>query len=386
MAAVLVFSSVTINATGHSYSTAPPPDWKPGTRAWCRVGGPESDNCPGPCIAKNSFQYFRAAETTTWRRGEEQKVTWIRNTHQFGFVRLALVPEKDRMNKKVHDANTFHYACYDSNPQACRVPTLCGTGKTEGTTKFKVPAVPDGKYVLGWAWYGSFAGRGKGKRELFHFGDYWSCSFIRVSGGNVAPVKGKAAFKPELVTGTGEGTCKSMNNKLGVCAVEPCPGAYGSLRPRGMCPAGFKLNGGTCYSPHDDKKTPPVECCDRRRRSRPHVGGIFLIGLDAQGNPKNPRCLCRYTEITEEEYPYGVRIEVFPVGKRENYQNVRFKINSATNNIQRAKPYVLKYKPTKYETQVKIEADLLLNNGAYEGYNIVFVKFKKPTTHHHHQT
>jgi len=399
MAVLLLFSRLTTSATGHSYMTKPQGDWNPSNIEWCRRGGPDPDpnDCPGPCFAENSPQFFKDSKTYTWKRGQDQTVTWHRNTHNFGFIRLTLVPKKDRMNKKVHDANAFHYACYDSNPQRCPDLGFCGTGKTEGTTRIKVPAVPDGEYVLGWTWYGAFAGKGEGlKGELFHFGDYWSCSNIRISGGNVGPV-GRRAFKPQLSTGTQAGTCKSINNKLGTCPVEPCPNAYGKRRPSAMCPSGFKLKQGKCFSPFDGKNSAPAviplkvhtitdKCCDRRPLNKPHIGGIYLRGLDAQGVPRSKRCLCRHEVIKENEYPHGVSFEVFPVGLGTKFQHVRFRIDGVKYNIETEKPYVLvgdvgkkynEFKTMKVNSPIKIEADLLMNNGVYDGYNIVSVTFKK---------
>lgn len=236
------------SATGHSYSTYPVTDANPKGRAWCCIGGPvgANDNCGGTCIPEWSWQFFKNAHVTTWRRGSTQTVKWNRNQHKFGFARLTLVPRKYRMNKRVHNANVFRYACYDSNIRRCPYPKKCGTGKTEGTTTFKVPAVPDGDYVLGWSWYGSYANQIPGVLR-YHFSDYWSCSNIRIAGGNVAPIWGRVAFKPQLVTGMNSGTCKSLGNRLGVCVSEPCRGTYGNRRPSGMSPAGFELRRGKCF-------------------------------------------------------------------------------------------------------------------------------------------
>jgi len=192
--------------------------------------------------------------------------------------------------------------------------------------------------------YGSYDTNGKGSVRG-HFGDYWSCSNIRVSGGNLAPIQGKAAFKPQLVTGKDKGTCKSLGNKLGICAVEPCPNAYGNAQPREMCPAGFNLSGGKCFSPLDNKKPVVVptptrapsntsvaaptptrapsknKCCDLRRRVRPHIGGIYARTLNSRGIPGRKRCLCRNAVLIKKDYPYGVAFEVVPVGQKDPLRN-----------------------------------------------------------------
>lgn len=252
IAVVFLFSELLCGARSHSYLSSPPADWVLEREGQCRVGGPlptDLDNCPGPCIAETSSKFKKTARTTTWKRGEQQTAVWFKNNHGFGFVRLTLVPRKHRMNFAIHDKSVFHYACYDSDSRPCRNPEFCGTGLYEGETSFTVPPVPDGEYVLGWSWYGSYAGTENGMQELFHFGDYWSCAFIRVQGGSVPAVQGSAAYRPNFVTGTPAGTCMSLANRHGVCAREPCPNAHGNSRPRGMCPHGFKQYGNECFSP-----------------------------------------------------------------------------------------------------------------------------------------
>lgn len=230
----------------HSYMVSPPADYRLKENAQCRLGGPEKnnpDNCAGPCIDKRSWRYNKRAPITEWSRGETRTASWHMNTHNNGFVRLALVPVRDRMNLTAHNRGEFHVACFDSKPKKCGKREFCGTGTKMGTTEFTVPAVHDGEYVLGFAWYGSYGTNGRGPRmRKVLYGDYWSCSNIRIRGG--VRVSKKRRFK--FVPGTSDKTCKSMTNKLGVCKSEPCPKAYGRQGPQKLCAGGMELKDGEC--------------------------------------------------------------------------------------------------------------------------------------------
>eukprot|EP00171_Calliarthron_tuberculosum_P000892 IDg892t1 len=210
---LLVFAA---QASSHSYLLTPHPDWRNPWRAHCRRGGPageEPDNCPGPCIPWESEWFVnRTAPTTEWSRGQRVRVSWARNGHRNGFVRLALVPRADRMNLEAHARGTFHYACWDGNQRACDAERYnCGTDIYTYETNATVPALPD---------------------------DYWSCANIRVRGGEPVDAPStplRATFAP----GNHKGTCTATTNIIGECQVEPCPdsdvpGGRRELRPYGF--------------------------------------------------------------------------------------------------------------------------------------------------------
>lgn len=76
------------------------------------------------------------------------------------------------------------------------------------------PIYPDGDYVLGWTWYGGGVLSG-------HFGDYYDCSYVRISGGATL----QHSYKPGFAAGGGsmhEDGCEATVNKLGICWKEPC--------------------------------------------------------------------------------------------------------------------------------------------------------------------
>lgn len=131
-----------------------------------------------------------------------------------GFVRLALVPVHRMMDKEAHSKYAFHFTCMNRGPHHCydRSYDVCGND-AQGMawrTFVQVPtSYPDGIYVLGWSWYGG----GDYKGDSF-FGDYYSCSFIRIHGG----VSVTNEFQP-LFDGP---KCLSATDRLGVCWKEPC--------------------------------------------------------------------------------------------------------------------------------------------------------------------
>ena len=205
----------------------------------CRVGGPEvtdKNNCTGPCVTED-WQLNKDPTVTVYRRGETATMVWARNNHQGGFVRFALVPLEDRMELEAHDKYAFHYACYETGEHDCPKPEeddeYCGTDRRLYRTNVTIPKVyPDGRYILGWSWYGGIAGTTK----IAFFGDYWSCSHVEIEGGSFED-EVKPVFSPD----EGEKGCYSGVNELGVCFKEPCPN--GGKHPAAtMIPEKFSLS------------------------------------------------------------------------------------------------------------------------------------------------
>lgn len=225
--------------SSHSFVLSPTGDYKPGKNRRCRRGPDLSiDNCGGPCIDRSSWKYNKDEPTTTWSRGSKQKVRWARNNHKTGLVRLSLVPVKLRESHAAHEKFTFQYSCFETGEQDCKSKEYdCGTDSRLYETEVKVPRVKDGLYVLGWSWYGGFSTNGKGDFYEF-FGDYYSCSYIRIKGGKKSSKKWK---RPKFKPGNKLKRCEALTNKLGVCAVEPCLDAYGENKAaKWTCPYGMK--------------------------------------------------------------------------------------------------------------------------------------------------
>lgn len=214
-------------AVPHSFLLIPRGDFVSFRKPECRLGGPPhapNDTCPGPCIAKDRWQFDSHANTTVFKRGQNVTIVWPRNNHEGGFVRFTLVPVSDRMSHEAHKRMVFHYACFESDRVPCSYP-YCGTdGKnTVFQTSVIIPSVyPDGLYVLGWAWFGGIMNR------VSYFGDYWSCSFIRIQGGAPVQLNYQPVFIPGKknhgANGVGESSCRSSVDNVGVCVREPCIG------------------------------------------------------------------------------------------------------------------------------------------------------------------
>lgn len=132
-----------------------------------------------------------------------------------------MVPVDKLMDKALHDKYTFQISCWGAGLHNCpsRAIHVCGND-VEGKAlqvQITVPTIyPDGVYAFGWAWYG-----GGDFRDRSFFGDYYSCSFVRIQGGAAVT----AEWTPRFVAGRGapySDSCMSATNKLGVCPKEPC--------------------------------------------------------------------------------------------------------------------------------------------------------------------
>lgn len=160
-------------------------------------------------------------------------------------MRLSLLPIGAMMNKKAHEKLAFHYTCMGTGLHNCNNRTfdVCGNDM-EGKAWQSDVTVPtiygDGVYVLGWSWYGG----GDYRHESF-FGDYYSCSFVRISGG--LPV---TRFFKSTFDGNGRGgRCVSSVNRLGICSKERCQVG----RTYWMIPFEFN-NGNIPFLSYDDIK------------------------------------------------------------------------------------------------------------------------------------
>lgn len=226
LAAITLFLCLTIRIEGHSHLGNPLPT----RRLDCRAGNGRHRDCYGPCPALDTYgeptgiSPSRPAEV--WKRGEQRTISWHRNNHangESGFVRLTLVPVDQMMDKRAHEKFTFQVSCWASGLHQCysRKEQVCGND-AEGKA-YKAPitvpsAYPDGVYVFGWAWYG-----GGDYRETSFFGDYYSCSFVRIQGGVSVSAQSRPVFLPGSNTKYND-ACMSATDRVGVCSREPCHG------------------------------------------------------------------------------------------------------------------------------------------------------------------
>lgn len=131
-------------------------------------------------------------------------------------MRFSLVPTHLRMDKQAHNKLAFRYSCFESGKHVCEFES-CGTDVWLYKTDVQIPTShPDGDYVLSWAWFGGLS------VQKSYFGDYFSCTFVRISGGELT-----SSYTP--VFDPGEKTrhnnnCQSSVDRLGTCNMEPCLG------------------------------------------------------------------------------------------------------------------------------------------------------------------
>lgn len=220
---------------GHSYLLRPKGDFKSNRHPHCRMGGPPhapNDHCPGPCINETSWSYDTGTYSNVYSRGQRVTMVWPRNNHRGGFVRFSLVPSQLRMDKDAHNRLAFRYSCFESGKHVCEFEH-CGTDVWLYKTEVQIPtSYPDGDYVLSWAWFGGLT------MTTSYFGDYYSCVFVRIHGGELT-----SSYNPIFHPGEStvyENTCRSSVDRLGVCHTEPCLGR----REQKMKPFPFLQNGG----------------------------------------------------------------------------------------------------------------------------------------------
>lgn len=231
----------------------------------CKLGGLPSGRgifiCPGPCdlryrelLLTNNPQHPAAV----WKRGENVTIKYQRNNHgPGGFVRFTIVPLDKMLDKVVHEKNAFHYSCWGANPvpaQPHEIPrdsqeySVSGVdGTPDNVTNpnttpsyyvqtITIPdVIPDGRYAFGFLWFGGIGGtleqnQPENPYAFSFFGDYWSCSFIEIKGGNALGVRWKPVFENNMRQKfpNWEEGCYSGNDAPGKCKYEPClnPGKY----------------------------------------------------------------------------------------------------------------------------------------------------------------
>lgn len=219
-----------------------------------------------------------------YRRGQTIKVKYQRNNHgPGGFVRHTLVPINQMMNKAAHSRNAFHYSCFGARPVPATVSdrkmdhfgySIAGTdGKRSAPgyyeSRVTIPdVVPDGDYVFGWVWYGGTGGEVSNQWPYKHepwwkgyFSDYWSCSYVRIEGGNPIRASYTPVFENDMKMFSEEG-CMSANDAPGICEREPCivPGEYQKPKPfkNGSVPDALtpSLFGGSAIQPRQETMEP----------------------------------------------------------------------------------------------------------------------------------
>lgn len=270
LGAFLVALAISSSQVFAHSSMVRPEGFNPST---CRLG--EVNSCDGPCDLRalryagaNYYPPFadwpdwdtpNPQTAATYQRGQEVSIASSRNNHApGGYIRLTLVPLDKMMSKEEHAKFAFHYSCWGSGvtvaTEAENTRNEKGFSFTDAdgdahdlpkayyTSMVTIPThVPDGKYVLGWAWYG---GLGSSPDELTndassppgrfgYMGLYWLCSWVEIKGGpmtdSYTPV-----FVNDLPQFSDEGCPASVNTVEG-CALAKCARVETSTLARTRC-------------------------------------------------------------------------------------------------------------------------------------------------------
>lgn len=178
---VLVLLTMVRSARAHSWTIDP---LTYNTRY--KTGDCTGPECGSPCPPKwrRHMNNSAASPAATYHRGQEVDISWVRNSHHGGMVRLGFVPVSAMWNAAAHSRLALFYGCWDDEKTRCKSRSFrwCGTdaGGFALTARLRVPTcLPDGDYVFAYAWFGGLHFR----RNRGGFPDFNHCAHVRVRGG-----------------------------------------------------------------------------------------------------------------------------------------------------------------------------------------------------------
>lgn len=146
-----------------------------------------------------------------WKRGQQATVIWHKNSRIGGFYKMA-----------------FEWDCWSQGSFKCGKSAICGRDKQGRTytNNITVPAVfPGGAYVVAQTWYGGL----HWQIQRAHHSDYYSCSFVRIQGGDIQSSY-TPKFRPNLDPTTRLGqlgslprdVCATRSTRIPECEGGPC--------------------------------------------------------------------------------------------------------------------------------------------------------------------
>lgn len=183
-------------------------------------------DCFGPCppiwgSGKGKARNSPSRPAAVWRRGQVVDVEWHRNNHEGGYYRRSLVPVKHMFNKNWHRKTAFEWGCWTQGRYFCGKRTECGTDRMGFAyrNKMRVPSVfPDGDYVFAMVWFGGL----HWQRKKALFSDYYTCSYVRIRGGQLANSHAPGFQRGFNHRNVAPGTCRSTSARQGECGGQEC--------------------------------------------------------------------------------------------------------------------------------------------------------------------
>lgn len=202
----------------HSWMSDPPA-YNQVYKANSCVGAECYQACPS--IWNSGMKNSRAKPAKRWQRGQRVVIRWVRNNHRGGMFRVSIVPVEKMMSKEWHAKFALSYGCWDTGVHRCS-GEACGTDSDHEafSRSITVPAVfPDGDYVVGHVWYGGL----DYTKQKGDFPDYYSCSFVRIEGGDTEVEEFQPYFEG-WVTSDKSGTelCRTAADTTRQCQRQEC--------------------------------------------------------------------------------------------------------------------------------------------------------------------
>lgn len=288
--------------------------------------------CPGPCPRSNLRKDMTPNNPAiVVKRGQWIRVQVMKNNHRGGFNRWSLVHVRDINNKNRHQRNTFLFTCGDNSLSSCQRDLRSRDCRFDDKNQqyrpvIQIPSiVPDGVYVLGWAWYGGLT------RTAFggDFGDYYDCFYLEIRGGSMSRV-----HYPAFVAGASDtkenGRCRATVNRLGACWKEPCPG--GGRQGTYLLP--FELDGRVLSPLTPAHYTSPYQI-PIRRDTDPFVHSLSIRSVS---NPNvvyaSMRTRLAVTKFVQQRGPATITCEV-----SGDVQKTVFYVNGEIRREDFDKPY-----------------------------------------------
>lgn len=219
LAVLLVLLCQVTNCAAHSFLIHPEPYSE--VYRQCPCLGRHCRACPG-FIAASKMKNTKNSPAVTWQRGQTVQMRWAKNNHGGGFIRFSIIPTDRMFDPDQQRRYAFFFGCWQQGELNCKA-SGCGGGDKNGwifTRNVTIPnAIPDGRYIFSMAWYGGVQG-GKAKTEPGYFSDYYSCSYIEISGGRPITVSFQPTYNPGISELRGippEGKCLSSVDDTGIC-------------------------------------------------------------------------------------------------------------------------------------------------------------------------